>query len=67
MQPKPCPVCKEHGGFHDEEIHASRPIPSEKLLPIEDVVPNCRACGEPINRPGEPGCRYPNHAKDGSD
>jgi hypothetical protein len=57
-----CPICAAPGGFHEEEVHAARPIdPPEKSLPIEAVVPNCRACGEPINRPGEPGCRYPGH------
>lgn len=59
-----CPFCAEQGGFHIEEIHAARPLPEGKSLPIEDVVPACRACGEPINRPGEPGCRYPKHPKE---
>jgi hypothetical protein len=56
-----CPICGEEGGFHDENIHASRPLPEGKALPLIDVSPPCRACGEPVDGPGAPGCRYPNH------
>lgn len=56
-----CPICGWPAGFHDEETHAARPLPEGAALPVEDAVPACRACGEPVNRPGEPGCRYPNH------
>lgn len=56
-----CPICNEHDGFHDEDIHLSRPLPKDKSLPIIDVAPSCRACGEPIDSPGLPECRYPNH------
>lgn len=63
MDPAPCPVCAEGGGFHDEEVHAARPIAEGKLLPPLEVVPMCRACGEPLSDPGLYGCRYPNHGK----
>lgn len=64
MTAAPCPVCGDAGGFHDEEVHAARPVePSIKALPLPDEqVVLCRACGEPLDGPGAPGCRYPRHA-----
>jgi hypothetical protein len=60
--PTPCPVCADIGGFHDEDVHAARPVAYGKLLPPPDSEP-CRACGLPLDGPGADGCRYPNHGQ----
>jgi hypothetical protein len=59
--PAPCPFCYLGGGFHDEDVHSARPLPEGKALPVGEPVAMCRACGEPLSGPGEPGCRYPKH------
>lgn len=63
-----CPICGDGNGFHHEDIHDARPLPDGIGLPLpvaeSPVDKPCRACGQPLDGPGAPGCRYPNHRAD---
>ncbi len=60
-----CPICGDHGGFHDEEVHSARPLPEGTALPLPETEKSCRACGHLLSSAGDPDCRYPKHGQEG--
>lgn len=61
-----CPFCHLEGGFHDEDVHASIPVPPDKLLPTSSaqrqaLTMYCRNCGAGYDELAIPPCRNPRH------